>query len=139
MKAIAVKLSKRISKGSLLIFIILLFMMPANTSAQQNNWKVRIASIIIDSNNINAYKTALVEHVKTALAVEPGVLRLDAVYDKDHPTHITVFEIYASDSAYQAHIKTTHFLKYKNTVKDMVKSLTLTDVEPIYIAPGKLK
>lgn len=96
-----------------------------------------MAHIVIDSAQLDAYKAALVEHAKAALRLEPGVLRLDAVYDKDHPTHVTVFEIYASEEAYQSHIKTAHFLKYKATVKDMVKSLMLTDVEPIYMAPAK--
>ena len=54
-----------------------------------------------------------------------------AVSEKDQPTKITVFEIYKSVSAYQAHIKTTHFLKYKSTVEGMVVSLVLTDVIPI--------
>ena len=36
--------------------------------------------------------------------------------------------IYADTAAYQSHITTTHFKKYKETVKDMVKSLELVDV-----------
>ncbi|MFT3675449.1 MAG: antibiotic biosynthesis monooxygenase [Chitinophagaceae bacterium] len=66
-----------------------------------------------------------------AVQKEPGVLMLYAVAEKQQPTHITVFEIYASRAAYESHIKTAHFLKYKATVEGMVKSLELIDVTPI--------
>jgi quinol monooxygenase YgiN len=65
------------------------------------------------------------------------VLMLYAVYEKKHPTHVTVFEIYADLNAYQLHIKTIHFLKYKAMVKDMVKSLELIDVSTIALEAKK--
>ena len=71
------------------------------------------------------------EHAETAVKVEPGVISLYAVYDKDRPTHVTVFEIYASKEAYELHIKAPHFLKYKSSTSAMVKQLELTDVIPI--------
>ena len=102
-----------------------------NTFAQNKNPYVRIAKIVIDSAQLENYKIALKMHAEAAVSKEPGVLTLYAVYDKDNPTHVTVFEIYASVDAYNTHIQTPHFIKYKTTVKDMVKSLVLTDVIPI--------
>ena len=102
-----------------------------NSSAQGSQHYVRIARLVIDSAKLPEYKNALAEHAKTAVRVEKGVLMLYAVYEKERPTHVTVFEIYANEEAYKAHIKTTHFLKYKATVQDMVKSLELVDVVPI--------
>src|SRR5690349_11139801 len=84
---------------------------------------VRIARLQIDSMQLEKYKAALKEGVETAVRVEPGVLGLYAVYEKDHPTHVTVFEIYASEDAYKSHIETVHFRKYKEATKDMVKLL----------------
>jgi quinol monooxygenase YgiN len=102
-----------------------------HASAQQNNLKVRIAKIEIDSLRLSEYRQALAEHAKIAVKEEPGVLALNAVYDKDNPTKVTVFEIYASEDAYQVHLKTPHFLKYKNGTLKMVKSLQLVEVQPI--------
>lgn len=99
--------------------------------AQPGSPYVRIAKIVVDSAQLENYNTALKEHAEAAVKKEPGVLTLYAVYDKDEPTNVTVFEIYASVDAYNSHIQTPHFLKYKTTVKDMVKSLVLTDVIPI--------
>ena len=72
--------------------------------------------------------------METAVRVEPGVLSLSAVYEKANPTHVLVLEVYVSAAAYQAHLQTLHFKKYKATTKDMVKSLELVDVVPIALA-----
>ncbi len=99
--------------------------------AQDKNLVVRIAKLQIDSAQLENYKAALKEHAETAVRVEPGVLTLYAVYEKNNPTHVTVFEIYANEDAYKAHLETIHFKKYKSTTKDMVKSLELIPCAPI--------
>lgn len=117
------------------LFLILFTMLTSSCSnnaiAQDKKPYVRIAKIVIDTAQLENYQAALKEHAQAAVSKEPGVLTLYAVYDKELPTNVTVFEIYASVQAYQSHIQTPHFLKYKTTVKDMVKSLVLTDVVPI--------
>src|ERR1700733_12191860 len=99
----------------------------SSASGQQNGLVVRIARLQIDSAELENYKAALKENAETAVRVEPGVISLYAVYEKDNPTHVTVFEIYASKEAYQLHLKTAHFLKYKTGTKNMVKSLELIE------------
>lgn len=115
------------------IFTIMVTIVSAQTLAQQDNRKFRIAKIEVYPAYLNEYKAALAEHAKTAVQVEPGVLALQAVYDKVNPTMVTVFEVYASEEAYQAHLKAPHFLKYKNGTLKMVKSLELIEVAPITI------
>jgi quinol monooxygenase YgiN len=113
-------------------FLLLLILMQVdNVQAQNKNLVVRIAKLVIDSAQLDAYKSALKEHAELAVKVEPGVLNLYAVYEKNNPTHVTVFEIYANNEAYKAHLLTTHFLKYKTGTKEMVKSLELVEMVPI--------
>lgn len=110
-----------------------------NTKSMAQDHKIyRIAKITVDPAQLDQYQAALKEQMTTAIAVEPGVLSYYAVSDKKDASHITIFEIYADSTAYQAHIQTPHFKKYKETVKDMVKSLYLEDVDLIGIAkkPG---
>lgn len=99
--------------------------------AQDKKPYIRVGKIVIDSTHLESYKAALKEEMEAAVRIEPGVLTLYSVYDKNNPTYVTVFEIYASVEAYKLHIQTPHFIKYKTTVKEMVKSLELTDVLPI--------
>lgn len=118
--------------STLFIFpFILILNLSGNASAQENKQLVRLAKLVIDSTQLETYKTFLKEEIETSVRVEPGVLTLYAVAEKDNPTHITILEIYANQKAYEAHIKTPHFLKYKNGTKDMVKSLELVEAIPL--------
>jgi quinol monooxygenase YgiN len=92
---------------------------------------VRIAEIEIDPDQLETYRVLLTEEIEAAVALEPGVLSLNAVSIKDSPHKIRILEVYASQTAYEAHLQTPHFLKYKNATAGMVTSLTLVDVDPI--------
>ena len=92
---------------------------------------VRIAKIIVDPRQLESYKEALTEEIEASLRLEPGVLSLYAVSEKEKPNHITILEIYADSLAYQAHIQTKHFLKYKLSTKDMIESLELIETNPL--------
>lgn len=123
--------AKKAFLTSLIIIIIMTIGFVSNTFAQDKKLVVRIAQLEIDSSQLEAYKAALKIHAETAVRVEAGVLNLYAVYEKDKPTHVTVFEIYATEEAYKTHLLTPHFIKYKTTTKDMVKSLELIETVPI--------
>lgn len=92
---------------------------------------VRLAKLTIDPEQLDAYKAALQEEIEASVALEPGVLTLYAVSEKERPTHFTILEIYADRAAYEKHIKTPHFLKYKTGTERMVKSLELVESVPL--------
>ncbi|SHJ98347.1 Quinol monooxygenase YgiN [Bradyrhizobium lablabi] len=94
---------------------------------------VQLAEIEIDPAQLESYKAAVKEHIETAIRVEPGVLVLYAVSEKDNPAHVRVFEIYRDIDAYKAHLESAHFKKYKATTENMVKSLKLVQVTPIML------
>ncbi|HKU96865.1 MAG TPA: putative quinol monooxygenase [Vineibacter sp.] len=99
---------------------------------------VRLAQIEIDPAQLESYKVAAREEIAESVRVEPGVLALYAVAEKDNPAHIIVFEMYRDVQAYEAHLETPHFKKYKAATQDMVKSLKLIDTVPILLgAKGK--
>src|SRR5690349_14916190 len=102
-------------KSIKLVFLVMLSQFVYQTAtAQEKGQMVRLAKLVIDSTQLDSYKTFLKEEIETSLRVEPGVLTLYAVSEKNKPTHITILEIYADTAAYKAHIQTPHFLKYKN-------------------------
>ncbi len=94
---------------------------------------VRIAELEIDPAQIEDYKAYLREEIAASVAQEPGVLSLSAVAIAGKPASIRLLEVYASDAAYQAHLKTPHFLKYKLGTADMVQSLRLIETEPVML------
>ena len=95
---------------------------------------IRIARLVVDENQLEPYKAALKEEVEASVKLEPGVLTLYAVSAKDNPTHFTILEIYADSAAYERHVKTPHFLKYKAATAGMVQSLEL--IESVPLVPG---
>jgi 4-carboxymuconolactone decarboxylase len=109
----------------------LLLMMCAAATAQDSGQMVRLAKLTIDPAQLEPYKAALKEEIEASLRLEPGVLTLYAVSEMDRPTHITILEIYASRAAYEQHIKSPHFLKYKTSTAQMVKSLELIETTPL--------
>jgi quinol monooxygenase YgiN len=62
-----------------------------------------------------------------SLRTEPGVLTMYAVSEKENPCKVTILETYASREAYEKHIASEHFQKYKQGTLHMVKSLVLSD------------
>jgi quinol monooxygenase YgiN len=116
----------------LLFMVTLLSILCATpATAQQPSQITRLAKLVIDSLQLDAYKAALKEEIETSLRVEPGVITLYAVIEKERPTHITILEIYADAKAYKAHLLTPHFVKYRNGTKQMVKSLELVATTPL--------
>ena len=94
---------------------------------------VRLAELSIDPAQLDAYKAALREEIETSIRIEPGVLTLYAVTVKDHPNEVRLFEMYASPAAYRAHLQSEHFKKYKSATAGMVKSLRLTETDPLLL------
>jgi quinol monooxygenase YgiN len=98
-------------------------------SAQQKEMMVRISEIEIDANYLEEYKAILKEEAEASVRLEPGVISIFPMYQKENPTEVRILEIYASREAYEAHLKTPHFQKYKTTTLKMVKSLKLVDMD----------
>lgn len=113
----------------ILLFLTIFSGLGIKLSAQNSNKMYRIAKIKVDASQLEKYTQALEEQMNTAIKLEPGVLSYTAVADKKDPSSITILEVYASIDAYQSHIQTDHFKKYKETVKEMVLSLELIDTD----------
>ena len=132
MKTIKLISKIQLNRVKLLTVLVVLFILTLsfskNTMMQEKIQMVRLAKIKVDPLQLEKYNTALKEQMTKAVNLEPGVLTYYAVANKSNPSEITILEIYADTDAYKAHIETTHFKKYKETVKDMVKSLELIDV-----------
>lgn len=114
--------------------LVLALLSDTKAMAQEKDQMVRLAKIKVDPLQLDKYSAALKEQMATAVRVEPGVITYYAMADKSDPSSITILEIYADTAAYQLHITTPHFKKYKETVKDMVISLQLVDVTLVGVA-----
>ena len=88
---------------------------------------VRLSKIEVYEEYLDEYLSFVGEVGRASVEQEEGVLTLFSVQEKERPCHITILEIYASRAAYEHHITTPHFQKYKQGTQHMVKSLELCD------------
>ena len=92
---------------------------------------VRIAEIEVYPQYLEEYLEFANEVDRLSVEREPGVICLFPMQSPEDPTQIRILEIYASDAAYQSHLKTDHFQKYKQGTLHMVKSLNLPTMRPL--------
>lgn len=95
---------------------------------------VRLAEIEIDPEKLDAYLEYAAEVGRVSMATEPGVIALFSMQDVSDPCKVYILEVYADKQAYEAHVQTAHFRKYKDGTADMVRSLKLIDTLPLVMA-----
>jgi quinol monooxygenase YgiN len=101
---------------------------PTSSSGSRQGMMVRISEIQIDPARLDEYNAILKEEAEASVRLEPGVISIFPMYQRENPTEVRILEIYASRAAYESHIKSPHFEKYKTTTLPMVKSLKLVDM-----------
>lgn len=127
----ATTIMNSLSLTSLAVILSLALVAPAATSTAQAPMVVRIAEVDIDPKYLTEYTAILRRGAAAAMRLEPGVISIFPMFEQEHPTRIRILEIYADRAAYEAHLKTPHFLEYKSTTLKMVTSLRLVDMSAI--------
>lgn len=92
---------------------------------------VRLSKVEVYPQYLDEYMKYATEVGEISLRTEPGVLTMYAVGEKENPCKITILETYASHEAYEKHIASGHFQKYKQGTLHMVRSLVLSDQTPL--------
>ena len=95
------------------------------------NMIVRIAEIEVYPQYLKEYLASANEVDRLSIEREPGVICLYPMQSAEDSCQIRILEIYASDEAYQQHLKTDHFQKYKQGTLHMVKDLKLPTMKPL--------
>ena len=106
----------------------------ASTAAVPANAVVRIAELRIAPEHLEAYTRAVRKEMETSVRVEPGVLAIYSVAEREDPASLRFFEIYADDAAYRSHIASPHFREYVETTKHMILARKLIETTPIQLS-----
>lgn len=92
---------------------------------------VRISEIEIVPEYLEEYKAILEKESSESVKLEPGVIAIYPMFQKENPLQIRIIEIYANQKAYKSHLQTPHFQYYKTNTQKMVKSLKLVDMAAV--------
>lgn len=101
------------------------------SAQEKQQMMVRISEIQIEPQYLDQYNEILKEEAEASVRLEPGVIAIFPMYQNENPSEIRILEMYASRAAYESHLKTSHFQKYKSATLHMVKSLKLIDMQTI--------
>ncbi len=75
---------------------------------------------------INVKPESVADFIKASVAnhlgsvKEPGNIRFDLIQQADDPARFMFYEAYESEEAVSAHKNTPHYLKWKETVQEMM-------------------
>ena len=92
--------------------------------------KARMALLVINPAQLDAYKKVLAKEMQSAVANEEGVLALLATAETARPNVFHLLELYADDTAYRAHIDGPYFQEYNKAVQTMVTDKVLIVNKP---------
>ena len=115
------------------IVLSALLCLPFATAADSKPGRlmVRVAEIDINPQYLEEYKSILKEESEASVRLEPGVIAIFPMFERENSTKIRILEIYLNREAYEAHLKSPHFIKYKTSTMHMVKALRLVDMESL--------
>ena len=87
----------------------------------------------VKSDRIEDFKAATIENAENS-RLEPGIARFDIVQQNDDPTRFVLVEVYRDNDAPAAHKETDHYIKWRDTVADMMaqprSSIKYTNISP---------
>lgn len=106
-------------------------MLGIQTYAQKSEMLIRIAEIELFPEYVEEYNAILKEEASASIKLEKGVIAIFPLQQEMDKTKVRILEIYENQEAYQLHLKTPHFLKYKTTTSNMVKELKLVNMNTI--------
>lgn len=102
-----------------------------NENISTDDMVIRISEIEIEPKYLEEYISILKEESEASVRLEPGVISIYPMFEKENPTEIRILEIYKNKEAYETHLQTPHFKHYKTTTLEMVKFLKLIDMTVI--------
>lgn len=76
------------------------------------NELVLVVNVKIKPDCVPQLMAELEKNATAARETEPGCKQFDILRDKDDPTKLLLYEVYADEAAFEAHQQTPHFKHY---------------------------
>ncbi len=86
-------------------------------------WRIIMLIVIVHvhvkEEYVGAFEKATLENASHS-CLEPGISIFDVIQDNSDPARFVLLEVYQDDAAAAAHKETAHYLKWKETVTEMM-------------------
>jgi len=77
---------------------------------------IYIVHITVKPEFVEEFKAVTLENARNTVN-EPNNCRFDVLQQSDDPTKFTLYEVYADESALEAHRQTAHYARWKSVVE----------------------
>ena len=81
--------------------------------------QIVLVHVHVKPESVEAFKQASIENASNSVQ-EAGIARFDVIQQSDDPTRFILVEVYKSAEAPAAHKETAHYLRWRDTVVDMM-------------------
>ena len=73
---------------------------------------------VVEADNADAFRDRVLAHARNSLE-EPGCLRFDVSRDQADTNRFLLYELYADETAFEAHRQTTHLAAFFDLARPM--------------------
>jgi len=81
--------------------------------------QIVMVHVHVKSESVEAFKQASIENASNSVQ-EEGIARFDVIQQEDDPTRFILVEVYKTPEAPITHKETAHYLRWRDTVADMM-------------------
>lgn len=81
--------------------------------------QIVLVHVHVKPESVEAFKQATIENASNSVQ-EAGIARFDVIQQADDPTRFILVEVYKIAEAPAAHKETAHYLRWRDTVVDMM-------------------
>jgi autoinducer 2-degrading protein len=98
---------------------------------------VTCVHVRVKPENIRDFIEAIAENHRGSVG-EPGNIRFDVLQQSDDPSRFMIYEVFESEEAIKMHKETSHYLIWKERVKDYMAEerhgIRYTVIEPLSLS-----
>lgn len=94
---------------------------------------VHLFHLGIDEKNRDTFYQVGVENFRNSYEEEGGTLAMYASSLRENPLEYKVFEVYADEAAYQAHLNSSHFQAFVEQVGSQLTKREVFEIDPLFL------
>lgn len=82
-------------------------------------------TFVASPGNAEAFRERVRRQASDSLSREAGCHRFDVCADPKAPERVFLYELYSDEAAFQAHLKTSHFISFDRDVAPWIEDKTV--------------
>lgn len=87
--------------------------------------------------SFDAFMDAMGVNAVASVRDEPGCLTFDVLRDRSDADLLWLYEVYADEAAFEAHMRTPHFLASRPLVEPLIESQEVIEADLLALNPSR--